>query len=642
MDIKEEILTFIQRKEETGALLITGKWGSGKSYYIKRLAEDLNTNKKEYLCIISLFGIDSVESLTKVVKERYSEANKGFTRVLQKAEKAAKTAMDTVGEIATIASKENPIVAGIKTGISSILSMDFFDFISVKNYIGSDKTRRQFVLVFDDLERCKIDVVDLLGAINEYCENRNIKTIILAAEENLLNNKKSVKKVSWEEGENEKEVLISEQPKSAEEYVEFKEKVIFQTLEFEASYSEIIDAMIDAYKESVLDYVKFLHNNAGIMKQVSIESGFNNLRTIKAIIINFERVYDDMRKIGLSDEVAAKILYGFSIRSFETRQKIQQNEKGDGGEKEQNIKHPALKYNGESIIVYSLQKWIETGRYDKKAVIAELKKIASAQNMTDKDKVLHWPILNLDYPTTVKGLQAALQEAYEGELDGRDYVRLIDRLQHYRYYKIPFDFVDYGKLLGGIEKCEDRYRSEENNTEDGIFFLEDIVESSNDDTRPLIERLEYIEGNCAVWEARLKILRASRLKKRLSYALNVHRLEAFDDELLSAFMDNYKEADNSEKRALAYYLLAIDFIYEGDSTSIDNPFKKQKKINAIETSIANFEQLQKEVESQIESESDLITKTIHREFNGNILKKIQLLKAGLDRIKSGTKNKETL
>ena len=32
MGIKEEILTFIRREEETGALLITGKWGSGKSY----------------------------------------------------------------------------------------------------------------------------------------------------------------------------------------------------------------------------------------------------------------------------------------------------------------------------------------------------------------------------------------------------------------------------------------------------------------------------------------------------------------------------------------------------------------------------------------------------------------------------------
>ena len=68
MDIREEILTFINRKEETGALLITGKWGSGKSYYIKDLAKELNDNKKEYLCVVSLFGIDSVASLITEVK----------------------------------------------------------------------------------------------------------------------------------------------------------------------------------------------------------------------------------------------------------------------------------------------------------------------------------------------------------------------------------------------------------------------------------------------------------------------------------------------------------------------------------------------------------------------------------------------
>ena len=81
MDIKEEILTFINREEETGALLITGKWGSGKSYYIKGLAKELNDNKREYLCVISLFGIDSVASLVKAVKECYLESGEGCLSV---------------------------------------------------------------------------------------------------------------------------------------------------------------------------------------------------------------------------------------------------------------------------------------------------------------------------------------------------------------------------------------------------------------------------------------------------------------------------------------------------------------------------------------------------------------------------------
>lgn len=85
MDIKDEIINFIERKEETGALLITGKWGSGKTFYIKNLVDELNKEKKEYLSVISLFGIDSVENLTKAVKECYLEANSTiFTKTARK------------------------------------------------------------------------------------------------------------------------------------------------------------------------------------------------------------------------------------------------------------------------------------------------------------------------------------------------------------------------------------------------------------------------------------------------------------------------------------------------------------------------------------------------------------------------------
>lgn len=39
------------------------------------------------------------------------------------------------------------------------------------------------ILVFDDLERCCLETVDILGAINEYCENQKFHTIIIANQE---------------------------------------------------------------------------------------------------------------------------------------------------------------------------------------------------------------------------------------------------------------------------------------------------------------------------------------------------------------------------------------------------------------------------------------------------------------------------
>ena len=58
MDVRKEIMEFISRKEKNGALLLTGKWGCGKSYLIKKCVNDLNTQKNA-IAVISLFGIDS-------------------------------------------------------------------------------------------------------------------------------------------------------------------------------------------------------------------------------------------------------------------------------------------------------------------------------------------------------------------------------------------------------------------------------------------------------------------------------------------------------------------------------------------------------------------------------------------------------
>ena len=641
MDIKEEILTFINREEETGALLITGKWGSGKSYYIKGLAKELNDNKREYLCVISLFGIDSVASLVKAVKECYLEANSTiFTKTARKIGKVVGKTVDSGLKVAEAATGGNVAVSAAQKGFSSVLSLGLLDFISVKNYIGRGKSKRKFVLVFDDLERCKISMIDLLGAINEYCENRNIKTIILADESKILRNEASLKKVTWKDDEKEKEISIAEQQKSAENYSEFKEKVVFQTLKFEVAYSEIIDAMISSYKESVAGYVNFLHCNAEIVKQVFRESGYNNLRSIKAILTNFERGYGAIQKAGVPDEYASKILYGFCIKSFETKPKIQQKEGSrfildiynEDKKATENSKQLAGKYNGEGISIISIQQWIETGKYDEETVISELRNIYCPKQITDKNKVLHWSIFDLDYPTTVKGLKEALNNAYDGKLDGRDYVGLIDRLQYYRYYKFPIDFVDYKKLSEGIDKYEERLKKDGIDEDDSIFVPNDIVQRANEDTISLLEKLEYIEHNCAVWEAKLKFIRAIQSKERRFYALDVHWLEVFDDELLSIFMEEYKEANNAQKRDMSHYLLTLDFIYDVGFRNKNNKIERQKKISALDTSIVNFEKLQDDVKNQIEKESDFITKMILNEFSDNILMKIQQLKEALDKI----------
>ena len=51
--------------------MLTGKWGCGKSYLVKKIAEDQEKEKKAAMAIVSLFGLDSIAAINKSVKDKY-------------------------------------------------------------------------------------------------------------------------------------------------------------------------------------------------------------------------------------------------------------------------------------------------------------------------------------------------------------------------------------------------------------------------------------------------------------------------------------------------------------------------------------------------------------------------------------------
>lgn len=639
MDIKDEIINFIERKEETGALLITGKWGSGKSYYIKNLAAELNDAKKEYLCVISLFGIDSVENLTKAVKECYLEANSTiFTKTARKIGKIVGKTVNSGLKVAEAATGGNVAVSAAQKGFSSVISLGLLDFISVKNYIGRGKSKRKFVLVFDDLERCKINTVDLLGAINEYCENRNIKTIILAAEDVILKNEENIKKVVWEEGTTKKEASIKEQIRSVSDYRDFKEKVIFQTIAFSMPYVDIIDAMIDKYSEGVSGYKDFLKCNSCSIKQVFIESKYNNLRTIKASITKFERVYALWTRLALSNDYLHYLLYSFIADCYETKPVSDDAEEGV----EQVIERFVIKdkdgkkythYNEKASSLNSLCMWIEKGVFDENAIISEIQEKFTQNQFTDKFKVLHWSIFDLDAETTIKGLKDALKDAYNGFLDADEYVGLIDRLQYYKVYKLPFDDLDYYKLSDGIDKFIERVKTGVEEGKLRFHVASEIMARENEDTKSLLEKLEYIEYNHNYWKLRNNLLEALKDKSDFLYNLNIYGLEELDDELLDVFKKAYQEGDNRRKRELGHFILSLNYTMDMLPTGSTNSFAKFKRISAIGETIKNFEALIDWLKKQSEIETDIITKMILNQFSIDIQGKLTQLNQDLDNFK---------
>lgn len=70
MNTVDEIRAFISQKENNGALLLTGKWGCGKTFLVNQVINKLNQGNDFIAVSISLFGIDSIELLHNEIKTR--------------------------------------------------------------------------------------------------------------------------------------------------------------------------------------------------------------------------------------------------------------------------------------------------------------------------------------------------------------------------------------------------------------------------------------------------------------------------------------------------------------------------------------------------------------------------------------------
>lgn len=70
MNTTDEIRAFISQKENNGALLLTGKWGCGKTFLVNQVIKDLNQGNDFLAVSISLFGVDSIELLHKEIKNK--------------------------------------------------------------------------------------------------------------------------------------------------------------------------------------------------------------------------------------------------------------------------------------------------------------------------------------------------------------------------------------------------------------------------------------------------------------------------------------------------------------------------------------------------------------------------------------------
>lgn len=299
-DLVESILDYVRADYTDYAIMINGEWGSGKTYFwnhkIRPKIESMQLNGKKYTPIyMSLYGISNLEEISKKI----------FIETTQLMDKNLKKYMNTSG-VSTI-----PEYA--KTGLDMA---NFFgvtqngDRIDYGNFFSTDDK----VLCFDDLERANVDVIDILGYINNFVEHDHIKTIIICNEKELSTklknsnlemktfiatylldkeNKLNVKtdKPMVERIQDTIEYVFDK----ANDYERIKEKLIGETFEYVPEFNYIINGLLMRY-EKYPDLIRFLRENTKLIISTFNKSGTRNLRILKHSLTSFKKIFDMVNK----------------------------------------------------------------------------------------------------------------------------------------------------------------------------------------------------------------------------------------------------------------------------------------------------------------------------------------------------------
>ena len=298
-DLVESILDYVRADYTDYAIMINGEWGSGKTYFwnnkIRNKIDSLSFNGKKYTTIyMSLYGISNLEDISKKIYiETTQLMDKNMRKYMNSHDKTsipeyAKTGLDMAH---FFGAKQNG------------------DRIDYDQFFSTDDK----VLCFDDLERANVDVIDILGYINNFVEHDHIKTIIICNEKELATKLKSSNLemktfIATYLLDKEGELLKADKPlverigekieyvfDKANDYERIKEKLIGETFEYAPQFSYIINGLLMRY-ESNPELIRFLREHTNLITNTFIKSGTRNLRILKHALNDFKKIFETVNK----------------------------------------------------------------------------------------------------------------------------------------------------------------------------------------------------------------------------------------------------------------------------------------------------------------------------------------------------------
>lgn len=312
-ELNQYILHYMTEDKTKSAIMLTAPWGTGKSYYIQNELKPFleKSEKGKIKCLtVSLYGLKSLFELSKAL---YFESKIGFLN--NTSEKVA------TGKFAT---------KTILKGVTSFFNIDLShsDEEMQKLFESIDFSGK--LIILEDLERSGIDIIEVLGYVNNLVEQDGVKVLLVANEDEII----QYKPIETENKEEQKTVELLDKlsehknrvfTDNTVKYLKVKEKTVSDTIQFKEDYKTAIKDIIRIFGNSTLDY--FLNSE-------SVETILNVMTTCKTLnlrsfICSCQKATDIFNKIDkkyLSNNNFTQAVF-FGILSFVLKQKTGKTDK---------------------------------------------------------------------------------------------------------------------------------------------------------------------------------------------------------------------------------------------------------------------------------------------------------------------------
>lgn len=301
-ELNNHIFHYLKKDKTHTAIMLSGEWGSGKSYYIEHELVPFLKQKDAACVVVSLYGLEDTSEISKSI---YMEL-----RMRTLAGKASET-VTTGRAIAKNVIRNIAGIAGISFNIPEDELKELYESVNLKDKL----------LIFEDIERSDIDVTKLLGYVNGLVERDGVKVLLVANENEIL--KKQHVEIKFDftpvngnkPKQEEKKSQLSEDVK---QYIHIKEKTISDTIFFSGDTRKAIKDIVKTFNNEFLNKIissdieeKLLHIVNGTCEK--------NLRTFIFAVQKTLDIIERMDANDFEDEFYHSLLCGIIYLSADMK-----------------------------------------------------------------------------------------------------------------------------------------------------------------------------------------------------------------------------------------------------------------------------------------------------------------------------------